>query len=68
MKILTAEQMRQIDQECIRRGTPVSVLMENAGKAVAEETRASLGKLEKPISGSQKYVCSIQREYSVARL
>jgi NAD(P)H-hydrate epimerase len=37
MKILTSEQMRQIDRECIRRGTPGSVLMENAGRAVAEE-------------------------------
>jgi hydroxyethylthiazole kinase-like uncharacterized protein yjeF len=45
MKILTAEQMRQIDAECIRRGTPVSVLMENAGKAVAAETRDFLGHL-----------------------
>ena len=43
MKIVTAEQMRQIDQECIRQGTPVSVLMENAGKAVAEEVKASQG-------------------------
>ena len=46
MKILTAEQMRQIDQESIRLGTPSSVLMENAGKAVAEETQRSLGKME----------------------
>ena len=46
MKILTAEQMRQIDRECARQGTPTSVLMENAGKAVAEETRRSLGTLE----------------------
>jgi NAD(P)H-hydrate epimerase len=46
MKIVTAAQMRQIDQECIKLGTPVSTLMENAGKAVAEETRAILGKLE----------------------
>jgi hydroxyethylthiazole kinase-like uncharacterized protein yjeF len=43
MKILTSEQMRQIDQACIQSGTPARVLMENAGKAVAEETRASLG-------------------------
>jgi len=42
MKIVTSEQMRQIDQECIRRGTPVHVLMENAGRAVAEETRQIL--------------------------
>ena len=46
MKIVTAAQMREIDQECIRRGTPVSVLMESAGKAVAEETRDYLGDLE----------------------
>ena len=46
MKIVTAEQMRQIDRECARLGTPTSVLMENAGKAVAEETRRSLGALE----------------------
>ena len=36
-----------MDQECIKRGMPVSVLMENAGKAVAEETRKSLGALDK---------------------
>ena len=45
MKIVTAEQMRQIDQKCIRSGTPGSVLMENAGKAVAEETRQALGNI-----------------------
>ncbi len=54
MKILTAEQMRQIDQECIQSGTPASVLMENAGKAVAEETRASLGATD-----SQHIVCIV---------
>jgi len=43
MKIVTAEEMGQIDQECIRLGTPAGVLMENAGKAVAEEARRSLG-------------------------
>ncbi|MFH1651067.1 MAG: NAD(P)H-hydrate epimerase, partial [Chloroflexota bacterium] len=47
MKILTAEQMRRIDQECIRGGTPAAVLMENAGRAVAEETVKLLGKPEK---------------------
>jgi hydroxyethylthiazole kinase-like uncharacterized protein yjeF len=46
MKIVTAAQMKQIDSECARRGTPTSVLMENAGKAVAEETRHFLGALE----------------------
>ena len=43
MKIVTAEQMREIDRECARLGKPVSVLMENAGKAVAEATRDYLG-------------------------
>jgi NAD(P)H-hydrate epimerase len=47
MKIVTAEQMRQIDRECTKRGIPVSTLMENAGKAVAEEARAGLGALKK---------------------
>src|SRR4030042_1290868 len=47
MKIVTAEQMRQIDRECARKGTPVSALMENAGKAVAEETRDYLGDIIK---------------------
>jgi hydroxyethylthiazole kinase-like uncharacterized protein yjeF len=46
MKIVTAEQMRQIDRESARRGTPVSALMENAGRAVAAETRDFLGNLE----------------------
>jgi len=46
MKILTSEQMRQIDQACIQSGTPASMLMENAGKAVAEETRASLDAMD----------------------
>jgi hydroxyethylthiazole kinase-like uncharacterized protein yjeF len=45
MKIVTSEQMRQIDRECARRGTPVSVLMENAGRAVAAETLRYHGNL-----------------------
>ncbi|MBN2240306.1 MAG: NAD(P)H-hydrate dehydratase [Dehalococcoidales bacterium] len=43
MKILTAEQMRRIDAECIAGGTPGSVLMENAGMAVAEEIQRIYG-------------------------
>jgi len=46
MKIVTAEQMRQIDRECVRQGIPTSTLMENAGKAVAEATRDSLDAAE----------------------
>ena len=47
MKIVTAEQMRQIDRDCIKLGTPAGTLMENAGKAVAEETRAVLDATDK---------------------
>ncbi len=43
MKVVTADQMRRIDQECGRIGLPGSELMENAGKAVAEEVRRILG-------------------------
>lgn len=46
MKIVTAAQMRAIDQECVKQGIPVSTLMENAGKAVAEETRSLLGNIK----------------------
>jgi hydroxyethylthiazole kinase-like uncharacterized protein yjeF len=46
MKIVTAEQMRQIDRECVARGILVSTLMENAGKSVATATRDHLGKVE----------------------
>ena len=35
--------MQQIDQECANSGLPTSVLMENAGKAVAEEVRRIIG-------------------------
>jgi NAD(P)H-hydrate epimerase len=38
--------MRRIDRECIRRGTPGHVLMENAGRAVAEEARRILRPIE----------------------
>lgn len=54
MKILTAEQTRQIDRECVKAGTPVSLLMENAGKAVAEETQKCLGKIKQ-----QNILCMI---------
>ena len=45
MKIVTADQTRQIDRECIRRGISVSTLMENAGRAVAAEVKAAAGDL-----------------------
>jgi len=46
MKIVTAEQMGQIDRRCADVGLPPSVLMENAGKAVAEEVRQILGTID----------------------
>ncbi len=47
MKIVTAEQMRQIDKSCADAGLPTGVLMENAGKAVAEEVKQFLGSVKK---------------------
>ncbi|MFC1952036.1 NAD(P)H-hydrate dehydratase [Chloroflexota bacterium] len=46
MKILTVVQMRKVEEECARIGLPLSVLMENAGKAVAEESRKILGDID----------------------
>jgi NAD(P)H-hydrate epimerase len=43
VKILTADQMRQVEQECARIGVPTDVLMENAGRTVAEAVRKILG-------------------------
>ncbi len=47
MKIVTSEQMRQIEQDCAKIGLPTHILMENAGKAVAEEVKRILGVIEK---------------------
>ena len=54
IKIVTAAQMREIDKECIRLGTAVSLLMENAGRAVAAETRDHLGNIKQ-----QHIICLI---------
>jgi NAD(P)H-hydrate epimerase len=43
MKILSADQMRQVEQECAKIGLPTDVLMENAGRAVAEAVKKTLG-------------------------
>ncbi|MBN2462702.1 MAG: NAD(P)H-hydrate dehydratase [Dehalococcoidia bacterium] len=43
MKVVTAEQMRQIDRSAANVGLPTETLMENAGRAVAEETRKLIG-------------------------
>ncbi len=47
MKVVTAEQMRHIDNRCADIGLPTEVLMENAGKAVADEVRRILGTIDK---------------------
>jgi NAD(P)H-hydrate epimerase len=43
MKVVTAEQMREIDRSAASIGLPTETLMENAGRAVAEETRKLIG-------------------------
>ncbi|MFC2067953.1 NAD(P)H-hydrate dehydratase [Chloroflexota bacterium] len=47
MKIVTADQMRQIDQECSQIGLPTDVLMENSGIAVAKEVKQILANIDK---------------------
>lgn len=47
MKILTADEVRRAEQECARVGVTTDMLMENAGKAVAEEIRRILGGTDK---------------------
>ena len=47
VKILTTAQMHQVEQDCAKIGLPTDVLMENAGKAVAEEVRRILGTIDK---------------------
>ena len=42
MKILTISQMRHLEESCAQIGLSTEVLMENAGKAVAEEVRRIL--------------------------
>lgn len=39
MKVLTTEQMRQAEQECVKLGISMATLMENAGRAIATEVR-----------------------------
>jgi len=43
MKIVTIEQMRRIEHDCAGFGVSTDMLMENAGKAVAEEVKSILG-------------------------
>ncbi len=43
MKVVTAEEMRRIDRAAADTGITTDILMENAGRAVAEETRKLVG-------------------------
>ncbi len=43
MKVVTAEEMRRIDRAAADMGITTDMLMENAGRAVAEETRKLVG-------------------------
>ena len=43
MKVVTAEQMREIDRRAANAGLTTEILMENAGRAVAEETKKLVG-------------------------
>jgi hydroxyethylthiazole kinase-like uncharacterized protein yjeF len=43
MKVVTAEQMREIDRKAASAGLTTEILMENAGKAVAIETQKLAG-------------------------
>ncbi len=47
MKIVTVSQMQKAERDCENSGISVDMLMENAGKAVAEETRNILGDLKR---------------------
>jgi len=46
IKVVSSEEMRNIDRACVARGLPTRVLMENAGRAVAKETRRFLGSVK----------------------
>ena len=42
MKVLTADQMREVDRRAIEGGIPGEVLMENAGRALADRCSSAL--------------------------
>ncbi len=46
MKVVTVDQMRQIEQRAAEIGLPPEILMENAGLAVAQETKNWLGNVK----------------------
>jgi ADP-dependent NAD(P)H-hydrate dehydratase / NAD(P)H-hydrate epimerase len=46
MKLVTADQMRSLDQQATKAGVPVDKLMENAGLGIAQQIRALLGNVK----------------------
>jgi ADP-dependent NAD(P)H-hydrate dehydratase / NAD(P)H-hydrate epimerase len=46
MKVVTSDQMRQIDRSADNMGLTTEILMENAGRSVAEETRKLVGDIK----------------------
>jgi len=46
VRVLTTSQMRELEESCAQAGLTTEVLMENAGKAVAEEVGQILGDIE----------------------
>ena len=46
MKLVTADQMRHLDQQAIKAGIPVALLMENAGMGAARQIRSLLGNVK----------------------
>ena len=47
MKVVTIEEMHQIEEVCGKMGLPSETLMENAGKAVAEQVSSTLGAIDR---------------------
>jgi len=47
MKVVTAEEMRKIEEQAVKKGLSISNLMERAGKAVAEEAQKMLALKDK---------------------
>ena len=47
MKVVTVEEMRQLEEVCTKIGLPSDTLIENAGKGVAEQVSSTLDDIEK---------------------
>jgi hydroxyethylthiazole kinase-like uncharacterized protein yjeF len=47
VKVVTVDEMQQLEKVCAKMGLPPETLMENAGKAVAEQVRLTLNDISK---------------------